>query len=232
MGEQARNLVPIVIEQTNRGERSFDIYSRLLNERIVFLGQEINEVIANLVIAQLLHLESEDPDKDINLYINSPGGIVTAGMAIYDTMQYIKSDVNTICIGQCASMAAILLAAGSSGKRFALPNSRILIHQPLGGVQGQVSDIEIGAKEMLRTRKQIDEILSHHTGQPVERIHEDTERDNIMTAQEALDYGLIDRVIASREAAAAEGGPVPPEPESSSVDVAPSPAPSDEEAAE
>jgi ATP-dependent Clp protease protease subunit len=204
----------------------------LLNERIVFLGHEISEDIANLVIAQLLHLESDDPDKDINLYINSPGGLVTAGLAIYDTIQYIKSDVNTICIGQCASMAAILLAAGSPGKRFALPNSRILIHQPLGGVQGQVSDIEIGAKEMLRTRKQIDEILSHHTGQPVERIHEDTDRDNIMTAQEALDYGLIDRVIASREAAAAEGGPVPPEPESPSVDVAPSPAPADDEADE
>jgi ATP-dependent Clp protease protease subunit len=232
MSGEAKGLVPIVIEQTNRGERSFDIYSRLLNERIVFLGYEINEDIANLVIAQLLHLESDDPDKDINLYINSPGGLVTAGLAVYDTIQYIKSDVNTICIGQCASMAAILLAAGSPGKRFALPNSRILIHQPLGGVQGQVSDIEIGAKEMLRTRKQIDEILSHHTGQPVERIHEDTDRDNIMTAQEALDYGLIDRVIASREAAAAEGGPVPPEPESPSVDVAPSPAPADDEADE
>jgi ATP-dependent Clp protease protease subunit len=191
-------LVPIVIEHTSRGERSFDIYSRLLNERIVFLGTEVNEHIANLIIAQLLHLESDDPDKEINLYINSPGGLVTAGLAIYDTMQYIKSDVTTICLGQAASMAAVLLAAGAPGKRFALPNSRILIHQPLGGVQGQVSDIEIGAKEMLRTRKQIDEILAKHTGQPVEKIHKDTDRDNIMTSSEAKEYGIIDDVISSR----------------------------------
>jgi ATP-dependent Clp protease protease subunit len=200
MATDPMGLVPIVVEQTARGERSFDIFSRLLNDRIVFLGQEINEPIANLVIAQLLHLESEDPDKDINLYINSPGGLVTAGLAVYDTMQYIRSDVNTICIGQCASMAAILLAAGEPGKRFALPNSRILIHQPLGGVQGQVTDIEIGAKEMLRTRKQLDEILARHTGQPVETIHDDTDRDNIMMADEAKEYGLVDRVIENREA--------------------------------
>ncbi len=191
-------LVPIVIEHTSRGERSFDIYSRLLNERIVFLGTEVNEHIANLIIAQLLHLESDDPDKEINLYINSPGGLVTAGLAIYDTMQYIKSDVTTICLGQAASMSAVLLAAGAPGKRFALPNSRILIHQPLGGVQGQVSDIEIGAREMLRTRKQIDEILAKHTGQPVETVHKDTDRDNIMTSDEAKEYGIIDDVIASR----------------------------------
>ncbi|GAB4280513.1 MAG: ATP-dependent Clp endopeptidase proteolytic subunit ClpP [Coriobacteriia bacterium] len=198
-----RGLVPIVIEQTSRGERSFDIYSRLLNERIVFLGQEINEQIANLIVAQLLHLESEDPEKDINLYINSPGGLVTAGLAIYDTMQYIKSDVTTICIGQAASMAAVLLAAGAPGKRFALPNSRILIHQPLGGVQGQVADVEIGARELLRMRQQLDEILSQHTGQPIEKIHADTDRDNIMTADEAREYGLVDKVITSR----ASGGP-------------------------
>ena len=207
MGTDPMGLVPIVVEQTARGERSFDIFSRLLNDRIVFLGQEINEPIANLVIAQLLHLESEDPDKDINLYINSPGGLVTAGLAVYDTMQYIRSAVNTICIGQCASMAAVLLAAGEPGKRFALPNSRILIHQPLGGVQGQVTDIEIGAKEMLRTRRQLDEILAKHTGQPVETIHDDTDRDNIMMANEAKEYGLVDRVIESREAVVGGSGP-------------------------
>ncbi|HEY3317341.1 MAG TPA: ATP-dependent Clp endopeptidase proteolytic subunit ClpP [Coriobacteriia bacterium] len=198
MPADPRALVPIVIEQTSRGERSFDIFSRLLNERIVFLGSDIEDVTANLVIAQLLHLESDDPSKDINLYINSPGGLVTAGLAIYDTMQYIKSDVATICIGQCASMAAVLLAAGAPGKRFALPNSRILIHQPLGGVQGQVADIEIGAREMLRTRHQLDEILAKHTGQPVEKIHADTDRDNIMTADEAMAYGLVDHVYAQR----------------------------------
>ncbi len=198
MSADPRALVPIVIEQTSRGERSFDIFSRLLNERIVFLGSDIEDVTANLVIAQLLHLESDDPSKDINLYINSPGGLVTAGLAIYDTMQYIKSDVATICIGQCASMAAVLLAAGAPGKRFALPNSRILIHQPLGGVQGQVADIEIGAREMLRTRHQLDEILAKHTGQPVEKIHADTDRDNIMTADEAMSYGLVDHVYAQR----------------------------------
>jgi ATP-dependent Clp protease protease subunit len=191
-------LVPIVVEQTSRGERSFDIYSRLLNERIVFLGHEIDDVIANLVIAQLLHLESEDPEKDIQLYINSPGGSVTAGLAIYDTMQYIRSDVSTICIGQCASMAAVLLASGASGKRFALPNSRVLIHQPWGGTQGQVTDIEIQAREMLRMRDALDKILAQHTGQPIEKIHLDTERDNIMTGDEAKAYGLVDAVFLKR----------------------------------
>ena len=204
MSHDAFDLVPIVVEQTSRGERSFDIYSRLLNERVVFLGQEINDVIANLVIAQLLHLESTDPDKDINLYINSPGGSITSGMAIYDTMQYIKSDVSTICIGQCASMAAVLLAAGTEGKRYALPNSRILIHQPWGGTQGQVSDIEIQAKEMLRMREALDKILAHHTGQPIERIHADTDRDNIMDAYEAKEYGLVDEVFLRRGVKAGE----------------------------
>jgi len=191
-------LVPIVVEQTSRGERSFDIYSRLLNERIVFIGSEIDDVIASLVIAQLLHLESEDSDKDISLYINSPGGSVTAGLAIYDTMQYIRSDVSTICIGQCASMAAVLLASGAEKKRFALPNSRVLIHQPWGGTQGQATDIEIQAREMRRTRETLDRILSTHTGQPAEKIHVDTERDNIMTATEAMAYGLVDDVFTKR----------------------------------
>jgi ATP-dependent Clp protease, protease subunit len=198
MRHDAHDLVPIVVEQTARGERSFDIYSRLLNERIVFLGHEIDDVIANLVIAQMLHLESEDPEKDIQLYINSPGGLVSAGLAIYDTMQFIRSDVATTCIGQCASMAAVLLAAGAPGKRAALPNSRVLIHQPLGGVQGQVADIEIGAREMLRTRAQLDEILAKHTGQKVDKIHKDTDRDNIMTAEEAKAYGLVDAVMEHR----------------------------------
>lgn len=196
----ANALVPIVIEQTSRGERSFDIYSRLLNERVIFLGTDIDDHIANLLIAQLIHLESADPEKDINLYINSPGGSVTAGLAIYDTMQYIKCDVSTICVGQCASMAAVLLASGAAGKRFALPHSRVLIHQPWGGTQGQVSDIEIQAKEMLRMRAQLDNILAMHTGQPCEKIHFDTERDNIMIASEARDYGLVDTVIESRKA--------------------------------
>ncbi len=195
----AKALVPIVVEQTSRGERSFDIYSRLLNERVVFLGTEIDDHIANLLIAQLIHLESADPDKDINLYINSPGGSVTAGLAIYDTMQFIKCDVSTICVGQCASMAAVLLAAGAAGKRHALPHSRVLIHQPWGGTQGQVTDIEIQAKEMLRMRDQLDGILAHHTGQTVEKIHLDTERDNIMIAAEAKEYGLVDEVIESRK---------------------------------
>jgi ATP-dependent Clp protease protease subunit len=193
-----QSLVPIVVEQTSRGERSFDIFSRLLNERIVFLGHEIDDVISNLVIAQMLHLESEDPEKDIQLYINSPGGSVTAGLAVYDTMQYIRCDVATICIGQCASMAAVLLAAGAEGKRFALPNGRILIHQPWGGTQGQVTDIEIQAKEMLRLRASLDEILAKHTKQKVAKIHADTERDNIMTAEEAAAYGLVDKVMAKR----------------------------------
>jgi len=192
------SLVPIVVEQTSRGERSFDIFSRLLNERVVFLGTEIDDVVANLVIAQLLHLESEDPEKDINLYINSPGGSVTSALAIYDTMQYIRCDVSTICIGQCASAAAVLLAAGAAGKRYALPNSRVLIHQPWGGTQGQVTDIEIQAREMLRMRDALDRILSQHTGQPMEKIHADTERDNIMTAEEAKAYGLIDAVFTQR----------------------------------
>jgi ATP-dependent Clp protease protease subunit len=192
-------LVPIVVEQTSRGERSFDIFSRLLNERIVFLGHEIDDQIADLVIAQLLHLESEDPEKDIQLYINSPGGSVSSGLAIYDAMQYIRCDVATSCIGQCASMAAVLLAGGAPGKRFALPNSRVLIHQPWGGTQGQVTDIEIQAKEMLRIRASLDEILAKHTGQTVEKIHFDTERDNIMTADEAAAYGLVDAVFTHRE---------------------------------
>jgi len=198
MTYDANALVPIVVEQTSRGERSFDIYSRLLNERVIFLGHEVTDDLANLIIAQLLHLESADPDKDINLYINSPGGSVTAGMAIYDTMQYIKCDVSTICVGQCASMAAVLLTAGAAGKRYALPNSRVLIHQPWGGTQGQVTDIEIQAKEMLRMRDSLDKILAHHTGQTVKKIHVDTERDNIMTAVEAKEYGLVDDVFVKR----------------------------------
>ena len=195
---EANALVPIVIEQTSRGERSFDIYSRLLNERVIFLGSGIDDHVANLIIAQLLHLESADPDKDINLYINSPGGNVTDGLAIYDTMQYIKSDVSTICVGQCASMAAVLLAAGAPGKRFALPNSRVLIHQPWGGTQGQATDIEIQAREMLRIRETLDRILAEHTGQEIEKVHHDTDRDNIMTGSEAQEYGLVDQVLKHR----------------------------------
>jgi len=192
-------LIPIVIEQTNRGERSFDIYSRLLNERIIFLGSEITDSVANVVMAQLLHLESEDPDKDIYLYINSPGGIITAGLAIYDTMQYIKPDISTICIGQAASMAAILLAAGAPAKRFAIPNSRVLIHQPQSGVTGQAVDIDIHAREILRTRRVLDEILAKHTGQPLEKVEKDTDRDFIMTAQQAKEYGIVDEVIVQRK---------------------------------
>lgn len=191
-------VIPMVIEQTGRGERAYDIYSRLLAERIIFLGTEIDDQIANLVIAQLLYLEAEDPEKDIALYINSPGGSVTATLAIYDTMQYIKPDVQTICIGQAASGAAVLLAAGAKGKRFALPNSRILIHQPHGGAAGQAVDIQIQAKEILRLRNLIDEILSKHTGQPLEKVQKDTDRDFIMTAQEALEYGIIDQVVERR----------------------------------
>jgi len=199
MAHELNNLIiPSVIEQTSRGERFYDIYSRLLNERVIFLGQAIEDVNANIVIAQLLHLEAEDPEKDIQLYINSPGGSVTDGMAIYDTMQYIKCDVATICIGQCASMGAVLLAAGAAGKRSALPNSRILIHQPWGGTQGQVTDIEIQAKEMLRMRAALDSVLAKHTGQSCEKIHADTERDNIMTAEEAKAYGLVDHVFVKR----------------------------------
>lgn len=189
------SLIPIVIEQTNRGERSFDIYSRLLKDRIIFLGTEIDDHVANLVMAQLLHLESEDPEKDIHLYINSPGGIVTSTLAIYDTMQYVKADVSTICIGQAASGAALLLAAGAPGKRFALPHSRVLLHQPAGGASGQAVDIDIHAREILRLRDLLDEILSRHTGQPLERIRSDTDRDFIMSAQEAKEYGVIDVVI-------------------------------------
>lgn len=192
-------LIPIVVEQTNRGERSYDIYSRLLSERIVFLGNEIDDHTANVVIAQLIHLESEDPEKDVFLYINSPGGLITATLAIYDTMQYIKCDVSTICIGQAASGAAVLLAAGAKGKRFALPNSRVLIHQPHGGVQGQATDIDIQAKEILRLRKVLDEILSKHTGQPLEKVQKDTERDFIMSADEAKEYGIIDEVVTQRK---------------------------------
>ena len=192
-------LIPMVVEQTSRGERAFDIYSRLLKDRIIFLGSAINEEIANLVVAQLLFLESEDPDKEINLYVNSPGGIVTAGLAIYDTMQYIKPDVVTVCVGQAASMGALLLTAGAAGKRFALPNSRIMIHQPLGGAQGQASDIRIQAEEIIRIKKTLNEILSNHTGQTVEQVEFDTDRDNFMSGEEAKAYGLIDHVVASRE---------------------------------
>lgn len=199
MSDRIESLVPIVVEQTSRGERSFDIYSRLLNERIVFLGTPIDDYVANVVVAQLLHLESVDPEKDIHLYINSPGGSVSDGLAIYDTMQFIKPDVSTICVGQAASMAAVILAAGARGKRYCLPNSEVLIHQPLGGVRGQATDIEIQAKHMLRIRQRMNEILSKHTGQPVEKVHADTERDNIMTAHEALEYGLVDAVLESRK---------------------------------
>ncbi|CAM1381241.1 ATP-dependent Clp endopeptidase proteolytic subunit ClpP [Fretibacterium fastidiosum] len=190
--------IPYVIEQTGRGERSYDIYSRLLKDRIVFLGTQVMDDVANSIVAQLLFLESEDPDKDIHLYINSPGGSVTAGMAIYDTMQYIKSPVSTICVGMAASMAAILLSGGARGKRLALPNAEVMIHQPLGGTSGQASDIEIHARNILNTRKRMNAILARHTGQDVEKVAQDTDRDNFMTAQEALDYGLIDRIIESR----------------------------------
>jgi ATP-dependent Clp protease protease subunit len=193
-------LIPIVVEQSSRGERAYDIYSRLLRDRIIFLGTAINDDVANLVIAQLLFLEAEDPDKEINFYINSPGGLVTAGMAIYDTMQYIKSPVATLCMGQGASMAALLLAAGAPGKRFALPHARILIHQPLGGFQGQATDVDIQAREILRLREELNEIMANHTGQPIDRINRDTERDFYMSGQQAKEYGLIDNVITHREA--------------------------------
>lgn len=192
------SLVPIVIEQTNRGERSYDIFSRLLNERIIMLSDQINDTTASLVVAQLLYLEGQDPDKDIQLYINSPGGSITSGMAIYDTMQYIKCDVSTICFGMAASMGAFLLAAGTKGKRFALPNSEIMIHQPMGGMQGQATDIKIHADRILRMKKTINQILSEITGKPIEIIEKDTERDYFMTAEEALNYGLIDKVINKR----------------------------------
>ena len=187
--------VPIVVEQTGRGERSYDIYSRLLKYRIILLSGPIDDTVANSIVAQLLFLESEDPDKDIHLYINSPGGVVTAGMAIYDTMQYIKPDVSTICVGSAASMGSLLLTAGAPGKRYALPHSRIMIHQPLGGVQGQASEIEIHAREILRLREELNGVLAHHTGQPIDVIAKDTDRDNFMSAQDAKDYGLIDEVL-------------------------------------
>jgi ATP-dependent Clp protease protease subunit len=192
-------LIPMVIEQTNRGERAYDIYSRLLKDNVIFLGSVINDDVANLVIAQMLFLEAENPEKDVTLYINSPGGSVSAGLAIYDTMQYVKPDVATYCIGQAASMAGVLLAGGARGKRAALPNARILIHQPHGGAEGQVSDIEIQAHEMLRTKKRLSEILAHHSGQPLERIEKDTDRDRIFDAEAAKEYGLIDTVIRRRE---------------------------------
>ena len=193
------SLVPIVIEQTSRGERSYDIYSRLLKERIVFLGEEVNSVTANLVVAQMMFLEAEDPEKDIHFYINSPGGSVTDGFAIYDTMNYVKCDVATYCVGLAASMGSFLLSGGTKGKRFALPNSEILIHQPLGGAKGQATEIEIAAKQILRTRQRLNSILSANTGQSLEKIAADTERDNWMTAEEALEYGLIDKIISNRE---------------------------------
>ncbi|ACB84685.1 ATP-dependent Clp endopeptidase proteolytic subunit ClpP [Natranaerobius thermophilus] len=189
------NLIPMVIEQTNRGERSYDIYSRLLKDRIIFIGTGINDDIANSVIAQMLFLESEDPDKDIHLYINSPGGHVHAGLAIYDTMQYIRSDVSTICVGMAASMGAVLLAAGNEGKRFCLPNSRIMLHQPMGGAQGQAADVEIHAREIMKTKERLNQILAHHTGQPVEQISKDTDRDFFMSSEEAQKYGVIDDVL-------------------------------------
>ena len=192
------SLVPYVIEQTSRGERSYDIYSRLLKERIIFLGEEVNDVTAGLMVSELLFLESEDPDKDINLYINSPGGSVTAGMAIYDTMQYVKCDVSTMCMGMAASMGAFLLSGGTKGKRLALPNAEIMIHHPSGGAQGQATEIEIAAEHILRTKKKLNTILSENTGQPYETIVKDTERDNWLTAQEALEYGLIDKVMENR----------------------------------
>ncbi len=195
-------LVPYVIEQTPRGERSYDIYSRLLNDRIIFLGEEINSVSANLVVAQLLHLESQDAEKDISLYINSPGGEVYSGLAILDTMNFIKPQVSTICVGMAASMAAVLLAAGAKGKRFCLPHSKVMIHQPSGGAQGQQTEIEIVAEEIKKTRRELNQILSDASGQPIEKVQADTERDNYLTAAEALDYGLIDRIVTSRDLAA------------------------------
>ncbi len=196
--DKAQILVPMVVEQTGRGERGYDIYSRLLKDRIVFIGTPIDDNVANVIIAQMLYLQSEDPGKDINLYVNSPGGSVTSGLAIYDTIQFVKCDVTTYCVGQAASMAAVLLAAGSKGKRFALPNARIMIHQPWGGVQGQASDISIQAKEILRMRDRLNEILSLHTGKPIDTIAKDTDRDFFMSAAEARDYGLVDDVVKSR----------------------------------
>jgi ATP-dependent Clp protease, protease subunit len=192
-------LIPIVVEQDSRGERAYDIYSRLLKDRILFLGAPIEDYIANLIIAQLLFLEAEDPDKDIHMYINSPGGLVTSGLAIYDTMQYIKPNISTLCLGQASSMAALLLSAGAKGLRFALPHSRILIHQPLGGFQGQATDVDIQAREILRMREELNQILVHHTGQPYEKIEKDTDRDFFMTGEQASTYGIVDKVISQRE---------------------------------
>lgn len=201
-GIRALNLVPMVIEQTARGERAYDIYSRLLKERVIFIVGPVEDYMANVVVAQLLFLESENPDKDIHLYINSPGGSVTAGLAIYDTMQFVKPDVSTMCIGQAASMGALLLSGGTGGKRYCLPHSRMMIHQPLGGFQGQASDIDIHAKEILLVRERLNKILAHHTGQPLEQIERDTDRDNFMGGEDAEAYGLVDKVLASRESAA------------------------------
>jgi len=201
---QALNLIPMVIEQTARGERSYDIYSRLLKERVVFVVGPVEDYMANVIVAQLLFLESENPDKDIHLYINSPGGSVSAGLAVYDTMQFIKADVSTMCIGQAASMGAILLAGGAKGKRYCLPHSRMMIHQPLGGFQGQASDIDIHAKEILLVRERLNKILSNHTGQPMESIQNDTDRDNFLGAEQAKEYGLIDEILVSRKAAGSE----------------------------
>ena len=197
---QALGLVPMVVEQSGRGERAYDIYSRLLKERVIFLVGPVNDVTANLVVAQLLFLEAENPDKDIHFYINSPGGSVSAGLSVYDTMQFIKPAVSTLCMGQACSMGAFLLTAGARGKRFALPNSRVMIHQPMGGFQGQASDIAIHAKEILSLRAKLNELMAHHTGQPMERIERDTDRDNFLSAQEAAEYGLIDKVLANRGA--------------------------------
>ena len=198
MNERALNLVPMVVEQTARGERAYDIYSRLLKERLIFAVGPVDDYMANVIVAQMLFLESENPDKDISLYINSPGGVVSAGLAIYDTMQFVKPDVSTICIGQAASMGAVLLAAGAKGKRFALPHARMMIHQPLGGFQGQAADMEIHAREMLYTRDRLNKILSKHTGQSVETIKKDTDRDNFMAAADAVSYGLIDKILENR----------------------------------
>jgi len=199
MKEKGQILVPMVVEQTNRGERAYDIYSRLLKDRIVFIGTAIDDIVSNTVIAQLLFLQMEDPDKDINIYINSPGGVVTAGLAIYDTMQFVKCDVNTYCVGQAASMGAVLLAAGTKGKRFILPNARVMIHQPWGGVQGAAADISIQAKEILNMRDKVNQILSQHTSQPIEKIAKDTDRDFFMSAAESAAYGLVDKVISNEE---------------------------------
>ncbi|MCK9225018.1 MAG: ATP-dependent Clp endopeptidase proteolytic subunit ClpP [Candidatus Muirbacterium halophilum] len=198
-------LVPIVVEQTARGERSYDIYSRLLKDRIIFIGTEVEDTMANLIIAQLLFLESQDPDREISMYINSPGGVITAGLAIYDTMRYIKPDVSTICVGQAASMGAVLLAGGAAGKRYSLPNSRVMIHQPLGGAQGQATDIEIRAKEILKFKELLNNMLAEHTGQPLKKIQKDTDRDFFMSAQEALEYGIIDKIIEPKKTVQEKG---------------------------